>query len=269
MEDFYFQVTLIVFVIVGLAVGSFLNVVIYRLPKGICLASPASHCTSCGQKIAWYDLFPVVSYLVLRGRCRNCGEHIAIQYPAVELLNGVLWGIASYVFYNRGIAYTAIYGTAISVLLVIAFCDAENMFIPDCLQIFLLLCAVLIFAANLSDWNENVIGALCGGGIFLFFYFLSFLLFRREGLGLGDVKLMAVSGFLLGWKGIVTSILVAILCSLFGVVIQKCKHRTPLLSQGDEFAFAPYLVIGIIFAIFFGDAMFDGYVAFVCGGRIF
>lgn len=265
MEAFYYWTTFAVFAVLGLAIGSFLNVVIYRLPRGMNLAKPASHCTSCDHKLAWYDNIPVFSYLFLRGRCRYCGAKVTPRYLVVEVSNCILWCLAVYFFYSRGIVFTAVCALALSVLLAMAFCDAENLFLPDSLQIALLLCAIVgLFFDPQNDWTAKLWGLLVGGGSFLFFYLLSFVLFRREGLGFGDVKLMAIAGLLLGWKGITVSILVGILCALVGVVVRKLTvRRAGTLEESDEFAFAPYLVAGIMFSMFFGDMLIDGYLAFL------
>ena len=107
MERFYFWVTFVLFAVLGLMIGSFLNVVVYRLPRGMNLAKPASHCTSCGHKLAWYDNIPVFSYLFLRGKCRYCGAAVSPRYILVETANCALWCAAALVFYPRGVAYTA------------------------------------------------------------------------------------------------------------------------------------------------------------------
>ncbi len=155
MERFYFWVTFVLFAVLGLMIGSFLNVVVYRLPRGMNLAKPASHCTSCGHKLAWYDNIPVFSYLFLRGKCRYCGAAVSPRYILVETANCALWCAAALVFYPRGVAYTASCALALSVLLSAACCDGENMFIPDSLQVALALCALAALFAAVNQYGTQ------------------------------------------------------------------------------------------------------------------
>lgn len=264
MERFYFWVTFVLFAVLGLMIGSFLNVVVYRLPRGMNLAKPASHCTSCGHKLAWYDNIPVFSYLFLRGKCRYCGAAVSPRYILVETANCALWCAAALVFYPRGVAYTASCALALSVLLSAACCDGENMFIPDSLQIALALCALAaLFADPVTDWRDKLIGAAVSGGFFLFFYLISFPMFGREGLGFGDVKLMAGAGLLLGWKNSFVAIGFGVLCALVAIGAKKFVFRRAcsLYDGAEEFAFAPYLVAGVAFALFAGDAVLNLYLS--------
>lgn len=264
MESFYFWTTFAVFAALGLAVGSFLNVVVYRLPRGMNLAKPASHCTSCGRKLAWRDNIPVFSYLFLRGKCRYCGAPVSPRYIVVETANCALWCIAVPAFYPQGVIYTASCALSLSVLLAMAFIDEENMFIPDSLQIALALCALAaLFSDPVAGWEEKLLGAALSGGFFLFFYLLSFPLFGREGLGFGDVKLMACTGLLLGWKKAIVAVLFGVLYALAAVGAKKAFFRgaRSLYGGAEEFAFAPYLVTGVIFALFAGGAVVNGYLS--------
>lgn len=264
MELFYFIVTCVMFGVIGLCVGSFLNVVVYRLPRGMNLAKPGSHCTVCGHALAWYDNIPLLSFLILGGRCRYCKSKISPRYFCVELLNCMLWLLCVALFYDRGIGYAAISALAISVLLCIAFCDAENLFIPDSLQVALILLAYVgIFFDPVTDGLEKIYGLLLGGGFFLLFYLASFVLYRREGLGFGDVKLMAGAGLLLGWKSVCVSILVGVFAAFLKIVIFRTKRKQTnfLGDNAAEYAFAPYLVVGILVALFFGNGICNWYFA--------
>ena len=267
MEQFYFAAACVLFSVFGLCIGSFLNVVIYRLPRGMNLAKLASHCTSCGHKLAWYDNIPLFSYLFLRGKCRYCGARISPQYFIVELGNAALSLTCAAVFYDgkEGLFTAVVYALSLSVLLAMAVTDMENLFLPDTLQVCLFVLAVCGVAADLSAWQEKVCGLLLGGGFFLFIYCLSFLLFQKEGLGFGDVKLMASAGLLLGWKGVIVATVFAVAVALFDILIRKVFLRRtvtlPGASAGDEFAFAPYLAWGVAVALFCGAALFDGYLA--------
>ncbi len=267
MEQFYYTVACVLFCICGLCVGSFLNVVIYRLPRGMNLAKPASHCTSCGHELAWYDNIPLFSFLFLRGKCRYCGARISPRYFLVELINAALWLVCAAVFYDgkEGLFTAIVYALSLSVLLVMAVTDMENLFLPDSLQIALFILALCALATDFSAWQEKLCGLLLGGGFFLFIYCLSFLLFQKEGLGFGDVKLMASAGFLLGWKGVILAVVFAIAAALADILLRKIFLRRaealPCAAPSEEFAFAPYLSWGIAMSLFCGTALFDAYLA--------
>ncbi|HIX07464.1 MAG TPA: prepilin peptidase [Candidatus Borkfalkia faecipullorum] len=267
MEQFYYITTCVLFAVLGLCIGSFLNVLIYRLPRGMNLAKPASHCTVCGHKIAWYDNIPLLSYLILRGKCRSCGARISPRYFLVELSNAALWISCCLAVYRdvTSIPVAAVYALALSVLLTMAVTDMENLFLPDSLQIALFVIALAGVFTDLSQWQDKLWGLLLGGGFFLFIYCLSFVLFQKEGLGFGDVKLMASAGLLLGWKGVVVATVLAVAVALADIVIRKLFLRRgetlPCAETGEEFAFAPYLAFGTAAALFCGTALFDGYLA--------
>lgn len=266
MEQFYYITACVMFAVFGLCIGSFLNVVIYRLPRGMNLAKPASHCTTCGHKLAWYDNIPLLSYLILRGKCRYCGASVSPRYFVVEFTNCVLWLMCPLTMYfSRGVWFSLVCALAISLLLAMSLIDMENLFIPDSLQICFFLVAVGgIFADGQTGWQDKLYGLLLGGGFFLFFYCASFVLFKREGMGFGDVKLMASAGLLLGWKATIAAIVFAIAVALADIVLRKIfirSGRDGLGNVSEEFAFAPYLALGVFAAMLFGNALVDGYLA--------
>lgn len=266
MEQFYYVCTLVCFAVFGLCIGSFLNVVCYRLPRGMNLAKPSSHCPHCGHPIAWYDNIPLLSFLILRAKCRHCGAPISPRYFFLELFNCLLWLACAFTFYAFGIGYALVCALALSVLLSMALCDAENMWIPDSLQASLLIVAAAgVLLDPVHGWQQKLWGLAFGGGFFLLFYLLSFPLFGREGLGFGDVKLMAFAGLLLGWKQTAVAVFAAIVAALAGLICKKIGRRTvgavPLNANGWEFAFAPYLAFGCGFAIFFADVIINWYNA--------
>lgn len=243
--------------IYGLCVGSFLNVVIYRLPRGMNLAKPGSHCTTCDYALKWYDNIPVLSYLLLGGKCRKCGSRISFRYTAVELLNTALWLLAAVYFWQTSPMYAIAVMLAASLLLCIAFIDLETMYIHDILVLFLLVPIVL---AALSDCGvsllSRLIGLAVGGGGFALIYLSAKVLLKKEGMGFGDVLLMAAVGAFLGWKATLFAVFVG---SLFG-----CLVLLPLrLLRRDgqrEFPFAPFLVVGTLAAMFFAERALAWYV---------
>ena len=286
MYNYYLITTYIMFGIVGLMVGSFLNVVIYRLPRGMNLAKPSSHCPDCNHKLAWYDNVPLLSYIILGGKCRYCGKKITPRYFIVELLNAVLWVLLVLTFYNGDRTYlmnifvVGVNALTVSVLITIALCDAENMFIPDSLQIAFLILAIANVFTDTSIWQEKLIGLFIGGGFFLMIYFLSFLLFKREGLGLGDVKLMAIAGLYLGFKNVLVAIIIAVFSALIFCALnkktktnesdlKKAQSESDVSSENDgtsdkkgaEFPFAPYLAFGILISLYLGTMLVQWYLS--------
>ena len=218
--------------ILGLCVGSFLNVVIYRVPNGISLIKPNSHCPKCKSEIKWYDNIPILSYLILRGRCRVCKCHISSRYVFVEILNAVLWVLCVYCFYNISILLMLLYAVVCSLLLVIALIDLEHMYILDRFIIMLLIVGVVLclFTGNVA-WSSRLFGLAVGGGVMLAFYGLGFLLFKREALGIGDIKLMAVCGLIVGYKAILLAIFIG---AIVGAVVLLAVAKNKIAVCGNK-----------------------------------
>lgn len=247
--------------ILGLCVGSFLNVVIYRVPNGMSIALPPSHCPQCDYRLKWYDNIPVVSYILLGGKCRNCKQHISFRYTVVELLNMVLWTLLALQLYDN-LLYLAVCCVAASMLVVVAFVDLEHMYIPDRFQLTLLVAGIVaIFADPSIVWWERLVGLGVGAALFGLFYGVSFIVYKREGMGLGDVKLAAVCGLLLGWKNLIVMVLVA---SLVGSVVLLALKYARKDEDKKEYPFAPFLSLGAIVAMLVGNYIVDWYLA-LCG----
>ena len=251
--------------LIGLCVGSFLNVVIYRLPKNMSLIKPKSHCTNCDYSLKWYDNIPVFSYIFLRGKCRKCGSKISFRYPFVEILNMVLWFLSLLMFTDVIIEsnqpnylLATLVALAFSVLVCIMFCDFDNMEIPDELQICLLILGILSFLSNDISASQRVFGFLFGAGFFGIFAVLFYLIKKREGLGFGDIKLMAVLGLLLGlYKTILCVALSAILGAIILTIIQ-IKNKG---EKNREYPFAVFIVPCAIVSMLVGQYVVDWYLS--------
>lgn len=243
----------------GLCVGSFLNVVIYRLPRGMNLAKPSSHCTSCGYVLRWYDNIPVLSYLILGGKCRKCHEHISFRYTAVELLNTALWLLSAWRFWETSILYAVAAMLVSSLLICIGFIDLETMFIEDILVYLLAIPAVMAMISGTNgSLADRLIGIAVGGGSFLLFYLLAKLILKKEGLGLGDVMLMAFLGGFLGWKAVLVAVLIA---SVLGTVILVPKQLVGKDKKGTEYPFGPFLAFGAVVAMFVTEPLLTWYLS--------
>lgn len=239
----------------GLAIGSFLNVCIYRVPLGKSISFPPSACPSCGAGIKPYHNIPVIGYVILGGRCHSCGGRISARYPAVELLNGLLYVAALYWFGPTVKAAGAM--LLLSVMVVVTFIDLEHKIIPDGITLtgipLGLVLGPLVFGTPFLD---SVIGVLAGGGLLFGVGVLGSMALGKEGMGGGDVKLMAMVGAFLGWKMALVSIFIgAFLGSFVGVPLILFK----VMDRHTMIPFGPFLAIGSVVALFFGDEMLYWY----------
>ncbi|MBX6422292.1 A24 family peptidase [Thermosulfurimonas sp. F29] len=235
--------------VLGLILGSFLNVVIYRLPRGLSLVRPRSFCPRCKHQLRWYENIPLFSYLLQRGRCRSCGAPIDIRYPLVETLSGLL---AFYFVSRYGIAPAAVGFYSFSfLLLAAAFIDLEHRIIPDEITLGGIP-AGLIF----SPWNplagpgEALLGALCGAGAFYLLGEYYLWIRKREGLGEGDYKFLAMIGAFLGPVNLIPVIFMASLWGVFGVLITGLFKKEKI-SGGLALPFGPFLSLGALSVVMF------------------
>jgi leader peptidase (prepilin peptidase) / N-methyltransferase len=233
----------------GLAVGSFLNVVAARLPHGGSLVHPASACLACEAPIAWYDNVPLVSYLVLRGRCRACGARIGLRYPAVELVTGALVAACFLVF---GFALEALVAACFcAVLVAISAIDLEHRIIPNAI---VLPATAIVLVANtlLAPGLEWTLAAL-GCSAFLFVAVLAY----PAGMGMGDVKLALLLGAALGRTAPV-ALMVGMLAALVPVAVLFARHRSS--ARKMAIPFGPFLAFGGVVALFAGERLLDVYL---------
>lgn len=244
--------------LLGLCVGSFLNVVIYRLPNGMSLSHPGSHCPKCDYALKWYDNIPVLSYLFLGGKCRSCRAPISPRYIAVELLNAVLWLLSVWLFFEESAVYAVTAMVVSSLLICVFFIDLEHMLIFDRFQILLALCGVAaMFTDSFTAWQDHLIGAAVGAGVFMALYYGSLAVLKIEGLGQGDVKYAAAAGLLLGWQKFIPAILIG---SVLGCVFMVAANRIRHAEKHTEYPFGPFLVVGTLVAMFFGNAIIRWYL---------
>jgi leader peptidase (prepilin peptidase)/N-methyltransferase len=241
--------------VMGLAVGSFLNVCIYRLPRGESLAYPPSRCPRCGKPLAWYDNVPVLSWLFLRGRCRQCGEPISIQYPIVELVTA---GIAVLVvlFTPPGVLLAS--RLVLSAMLIVLFViDLELQILPNIITLpgIAIGLAFSVFAP--PGPLASLAGIALGAGILYGIAAAYYAVRRQEGMGMGDVKMLAMIGAFLGWRAVLlTLILSSFAGALIGVVLMTSKR------EGLRYAlpFGTFLALGALAAMLAGDAMLNWYL---------
>jgi leader peptidase (prepilin peptidase)/N-methyltransferase len=247
------QVTLLFVVLFGLVIGSFLNVVIHRLPRDMSLVRPPSSCPGCGAGIKPYDNIPVLSYLILRGRCRACGRKISPQYPAVEALTAAGF-VLVYLHAGRTVGLELVAGCVFtSALIALGFIDFHHQILPDAITLPGLVLALVysFFRADLGIGGA-LLGAVAGAGFLLIVYGVYYLVRKKEGLGLGDVTMMLMVGAYLGlWRTLLVLILASFTGALVGVYV--------ILRKGKDFQFA------LPFGTFLAPAAF---VAMLWGDRI-
>jgi leader peptidase (prepilin peptidase) / N-methyltransferase len=251
----------------GAIVGSFLNVVIHRYPREESLVFPASHCPACNARIRWFDNIPLLSYAVLRGRCRACREPISLRYPLVELANALFY-LA--VFQRTGPTVLFLPLAAIcSMFIVLIYIDLEIHILPDVIDlpgIALGLLAAWLAKGSAGDlviaqsWVDSAAGALLGAAILTAIILIYWLIRRREGMGWGDVKMLAMMGALLGWEAIPPALLLA---SITGTLI-----AVPLALRSEErfqlaIPFGVFLGIAALAVLFFGQALFQWWLRVV------
>jgi leader peptidase (prepilin peptidase)/N-methyltransferase len=242
--------------IFGALVGSFLNVCIHRLPIGESVVFPASHCPHCRQAIQPYDNVPILSYLILRGRCRSCGAGISARYPAVETLTGLA---AVAVVCAAGLTAHALLAFAfVCALIVITFVDVDYQIIPDAISlpgIGVGFAAALLLGQ--PSWTASLAGILLGGGLLWGVAEGYHWLTGREGMGGGDIKLLAMIGAFLGWQAVPVTLMIASLAgTAVGVTLMVVQRR----SGRTAIPFGPFLAVGAACALFWGDALIAWYL---------
>ncbi|MEO2082409.1 MAG: prepilin peptidase [Desulfurobacteriaceae bacterium] len=242
--------------ILGLIVGSFLNVCIYRIPKGKSVVLPPSSCPNCGSPIAWYDNIPVISYLILKGKCRHCGEKISIRYPLVEILTALMtlavtckFGVSFDLFYYLILVYY---------LIVISFIDIDTMEIPVKFSYFALILGIILSPLSRNvGLIDSVLGASFGAGIILFIIETYYILTGKEGMGYGDANIMAVIGAFLGWKLVPVALFFASLIgTAVGITLMVLKKKDRRLAL----PFGPFLAAGALTALFYGREILNWYL---------
>jgi leader peptidase (prepilin peptidase)/N-methyltransferase len=245
--------------LIGSVVGSFLNVCIYRMPRGLSIIWPSSRCPSCNIPIRPYDNIPLISFLVLGGRCRDCGERILFRYPAVEMMNALLY-VAVVWRYGIGwhIPFLFLFCSA---MIVIAFIDLDYQIIPDAITLPGIPVGVIAgslffpdpFARNgPTGFVNSLIGLFSGGGLFYAIAVLS-----RGGMGGGDIKMMAMLGAFAGWKSILlTTFAGSLLGSIVGIFLMVFMGK----GRKTKVPFGPFLAVGALITLFFGREILDLYL---------
>lgn len=242
--------------VLGLIVGSYLNVVIHRLPRGTSTVLPRSRCPACGAAIRARDNLPLVSYLLLGGRCRDCGATISWRYPLVEAVTSALFVACVARFGPTPDAVVA--ALFCSLMVALAVIDAEHLMLPDQITLPGIVVGVALqLWVPWVGWPGALLGAALGGGILLALYGLWYLLRREEGLGLGDVKMLAMIGAFLGWPGVVVTLFFS---SLAGAVTGLTLIASGRGHRKSKLPLGTFLALGALVALFAGGPLLEAYL---------
>ncbi|MEG0829312.1 MAG: prepilin peptidase [Anaerovoracaceae bacterium] len=253
MNELYFAYAVIygfVFLF-GIIIGSFLNVLIYRMPLGINIAKGRSFCPNCDTQLSNRDLIPIVSFLFLKGKCRTCGNKISGRYPLVELLGGILavLSVAAYgLTWQSGVVFVVS-----AILLTITFIDIDTMEIPNTLVLAILVIAIAsVFVKGEVLIIQRLLGMVI---ISLPMFLMNFII--KDSFGGGDIKLCFACGFLLGWQNMLVGTFIAVLLGgIYGIYVLATKQK----GKKDHFAFGPFLGLGMIIALLWGSEIFTSYL---------
>ena len=241
----------------GLIVGSFINVCIYRLPRGESIVFPHSRCPACKAAVRPSDNIPLIGFLRLRGRCRACRSPISLRYPLVEFTHGAGF---LYLFHRFGASpQTAAYFAFFSALVAVTFIDLSHQIVPDAITLPGMLLGVAAASTILPPGPiSSIAGLLLGGGLFYLVAVLSLALLKKEGMGGGDIKLIAMIGAFLGWKGMLLTIFLAALSgSLIGIALILIKGK----SRADLIPFGPFLALGAVSSLLWEGEILKWYLS--------
>ena len=237
------------FAVVGAAVGSFLNVCIWRLPQGTSIVRPSSHCPKCLHPIRFYDNIPVISYLLLRRKCRDCAERISFRYPAVEIITAAM---ALLIIWKFGFTAQALFAFLFTcALIVITFVDLDHQIIPDIITLpgipLFFLISIFVMGLPLKD---ALLGLLIGGGCLYAVALAYELIAKREGMGGGDIKLLAMIGAFLGWRSLLFVLLTSsLLGAIVGIALMIAKGR----DMKYAVPFGPFLSVAAVAYLLIGE----------------
>lgn len=241
-----------ILLLISVIIGSFLNVCIYRIPRKESILYPASHCPQCHTPLKPWDLIPILSYILSKARCRYCGERISPRYPLVEWMNGLIYLLLYYYF---GLTFTFWkYALLASLLLVIAWIDYDLQIIPDELIVFGLMVGTMIYVFHHDGtlWINGLMGLLLGGGMFLLIAMVS-----KGAMGGGDIKLMGMLGYWLGWQYI---LVIALLSFVIGAVFSILLLVFKIKGRKDMVPFGPFMAMAALLTMVYGRSMIYWYL---------
>ena len=249
-------ITLII--LIGLVIGSFLNVCIYRLQKHVSISKPRSHCPNCKHQLKNWENIPVLSYFLLRGKCSNCKIKISIRYPLVEILTALIF-VVIYNYFDISIE-TFLLMMFFCIVIILTFIDIDVQLLPNNLliiSIFPIIAFILINQTN--SYFNHIIGAVLLSLLFLLIGYIGKLVYKVDSMGMGDVKYAAVIGLLLGWEKGILALVIAFFSAAIIIIIMAIYKK---LSRKQRIPFGPFLSIGCFIAFFWGTDILNWYLGF-------
>jgi leader peptidase (prepilin peptidase) / N-methyltransferase len=250
ISEVIMQILLTIYsILLGLVIGSFLNVCIYRYQTKEPISRGRSHCPKCNHTLSWYELIPLFSWIGLRGKCKSCHQPISIQYPIVESITAICFLL---IYLKFGITFdTLIYFIFASILIMAAVIDLQTMIIPDRTHIICILCGILLLILHPTQLLDKAIGAV------IVCIPLLIIAYVTKGMGYGDVKLMGAAGFVLGWQNILFAMMLgSITASVIGIITTRIKK----ISLKTEMPLGPHLIFGILICLLYGNQLINWYL---------
>ena len=241
----------------GAIIGSFLNVVIYRLPLGQSLVTPPSRCRKCGYSLRWFDNIPILSWAALRGRCRKCGVSVSWQYPVVELVAAILFALVVWTTPVGPLLFARL--ILVCILIVLFGIDLEHQILPNTITLPGIAIGLIFSTVAPPGLRDAIIGALLGGGILYGIAAAYYLWRREEGMGMGDVKMLAMIGAFLGWKSVLVTLVFA---SFSGALIGMAMMAVQRGGMKYALPFGTFLALGALVAMFVGEPFIAWYAGF-------
>lgn len=241
----------------GLVIGSFLNVVVYRLPRGQSLLRPPSRCPKCGYALPWYDNVPVLGWLMLGGRCRKCRTAISAQYPIVEFITGVLFALIVWMTPDLPLMMSRL--TLVCILIALFGIDLEHQILPNTITLPGIIVGMIFSTVAAPGWKDALLGVLLGGGLLYGIAAAYFLVRREEGMGMGDVKMLALIGAFLGWKAVLVTL---VLSSFSGAIVGMGLMAAERGGMRLAMPFGTFLALGALAAMLVGDPLIHWYGQF-------
>lgn len=241
--------------VIGASIGSFLNVVIYRLPRGQSLVSPPSRCPQCGNRLKWYDNVPVLGWFLLGGRCRQCRNRISIQYPIVEFITAALFVLVVWLTPPGPLVMTRL--LLVCILIALFGIDLEHQILPNVITLPGIAAGLLLSTIAPPGWRDALIGAVVGGGILYAIAWGYYLWRREEGLGMGDVKMLAMVG---AWLGVKMVLVTFVLSSMMGGLIGAALIGSRRADLATRVPFGTMLAVGALVASMYGESLLAWYL---------
>ncbi len=240
--------------VIGVCIGSFFNVCIYRLPRGLSLVRPGSKCPKCGVKIRWWDNVPIMSFIVLRGKCRKCGCPISVEYPLVEVLTGICF-LLLYIEFGPSLRLLS-YGVFSSLLILAFFIDLHHKILPEVITLPGVASGIL-FSLAAGELRQSLLGCAVGAGTVRLIVHLGKFIFKREAMGLGDVALAAMVGAYLGWRLLLVTLFFSFLSgSVVGLILVASKKK----GMASEIPFGPFIAGSALAVAFYGPELLQIYL---------